>query len=360
MRRGYRGKKGKWALGTVGIGLLLIYWHHAFIIYCLLTYPPHIIRLISQEPSRRLNRDNLMADQFWQLYRTESQHYQDQCQAQGTTCPEKFTWLTAMVNDQYVIPAIVLGHGLRKFSCCHRMLALVTANVSHHSRKALQAVGFSILQVQHLDCQYLHHRNKRKLPKYSGILGTHTRFHAWKLINYSRIVYLDPDFLLLGNFDSFLTLSTNKELMAAYCARPGIIDPCFNAGLLVIQPSIKIFNDLIALWNSFYSWKCLDDQVLMYQYFAKRYQWDPLPYSYNVRRMVYFPIKAYHFACCKYKKPWKLPQPSRPIILGRKNLLSSIDGIMQLWWYEFYQALDQYKLNRWWSNYLSSKTLSSP
>lgn len=352
-------RKVKYSVGIAIFCLLLIYWCHPFIIFCILTYPPHIIRLISQEACRRSNRDDLVAQQYWQLYRSESQYYQKDCKAQGIRCPDKFTWLTAMVNDQYVIPAIVLGHGLRKFSCCHNMLALVTDNVSQDSRKALRAVGFSILQVQHLDCNYLHRRKGGKLPKYPGILGTHTRFHAWKLTNYSRIVYLDPDFLLLGNLDTFLTRSTNKELMAAYCARPGIVDPCFNAGLLVIRPSLKIFNDLISLWDKFYKWKCLDDQVLMYQYFAKRYQWEPLPYSYNVRRMIYFPMKAYHFACCKYQKPWKLARPLRPMILGQKNLMSSIEGIMQLWWHEFYQALDTYKLNWWWLAYIDTHSSST-
>ena len=60
---------------------------------------------------------------------------------------------------------------------------------------------------------------------------TFTKLHAWKLIHYSKCVFLDADTLVLDNVDE---LFGREELSAA----PDVGWPdCFDSGVFVFQPS---------------------------------------------------------------------------------------------------------------------------
>ncbi|EDO35741.1 predicted protein, partial [Nematostella vectensis] len=155
------------------------------------------------------------------------------CEDKGSERTD-FTWLSALVNDEYVIPAVVLGHSIKTLSCVKKMLVLVSDEVSKASIHALERTGWSVKLVTAMDCRWLE-RKQGHMPASKGILGTHTRFHAWNYTQYSKIIYADPDYMLLSNMDELFHLS--EDFAAAECARAGMVDPCFNAGLLVFRPS---------------------------------------------------------------------------------------------------------------------------
>ena len=60
-----------------------------------------------------------------------------------------------------------------------------------------------------------------------------------------------------------------EDFAAAPCSRPGVLDPCFNAGLLVFKPDSKYYHGIMKLW-----WKttekdtCPDDQQLLNEFYT--------------------------------------------------------------------------------------------
>ena len=92
------------------------------------------------------------------------------------------------------------------------------------------------------------------------IRETHTRFHAWNYTEFSKIIYLDADLMLLTTIDKRFDLP--DDFAATPCARPGVIDPCFNAGLLVLRPHSKVYQELMNFWReSTESVTCINVQM---------------------------------------------------------------------------------------------------
>ena len=90
-----------------------------------------------------------------------------------------------MVNDDFVVPALVLGQSIQTFSCHKNMIALISRNVSEGTQNALQRVGWETRLVEEMDCDWMDakvggDRNSGLFGRPLGhrIKGTHTRFHA--------------------------------------------------------------------------------------------------------------------------------------------------------------------------------------
>ncbi|EDO48285.1 predicted protein [Nematostella vectensis] len=282
----------------------------------------------------------------WKLYKLESAFGQRYCQEKGIKSQKEFAWLTALVNDDFALPALVLGYSLQKFSCQKNMIAFVSEDVTSQTREALRKVGWEVQQHERLDCDWL----QRKLGKketHEGYIGTHTRFHAWGFTQFSKIVYLDPDYMPMTNIDELFDV--DSEFAASVCSRPGVLDPCFNAGMLVFRPENRSKKEIMDLWFGTGKYHCANDQVLLWHYYADKGLYTALPYAYNVRRIIYRPMKAFHFACCVPPKPWSATcRPSRNEAKAFDKPITEVDHMAILFWKNLYEVLEKYDLEKWW------------
>ena len=333
------------SLGILFIALTLIWMWKPLLFWKLKQYTNLIIKEWASDRERFLTTDYHLAHKEWRLHQMESRFGQQYCKE--FVKPRKdVAWLTAMVNDDFVLPALVLGYALQTFSCHKNMIAFVTDGVSQGFRNALREVGWTLHVVEAMDCDWMEVRKGRKAT-HSGYLGTHTRFHAWNFTQYSKIVYLDPDMMPITNIDELF--DTQADFAASPCARPGVLDPCFNAGLLVFKPDRNDYNGLMQLWDQLSDYECPNDQVLLWHFYAGASRWLALHYSYNVRRITYRPMKAYHFACCIPPKPWWAKcRPSRKEARAYDKPITNTDSMAVLYWKYFYDALEKYKLDTWW------------
>lgn len=307
-------------------------------------YARVILEFAFNNSQRILENDRLLAEQGWRLHQFETRYGQE-FYCKDKTHQKDVAWLTVLVNDKYVVPALVLGHSLRMFSCEKNMLVFVSKQVSQPARVALQKVGWTVHEVIQMDCKWMEAQQGRP-PSNRGIAGTHTRFHAWNYTQYSKIIYMDPDYMPLTHMDELF--SVPGDFAAAYCARPGIMDPCFNAGLLVFRPDKDHHRDIINFWWETSKEKCVNDQVLLWHHYTDSKRWIPLPYMYNVRKMLYRPMKAFHFSW-PVPKPWDCAcRPSRSEAKAFNRPLLNIQDISLLFWKKMYQALERYDLDRWW------------
>ncbi|PFX30635.1 Glycogenin-1 [Stylophora pistillata] len=187
-----------------------------------------------------------------------------------TSRKKKVTWLTIVVNDEFAIPALVLGDSIQTFSCQRNMIALISDTLSMGTQRALQKVGWDTRIVEALDCDWL--ETKLGVTDYGGLFGraqnhgikgTHTRFHAWNYTEFSKIIYVDADYMLMTNIDQLFVAP--GDFAAAPCSRPGVVDPCFNADLMVFRPDVQHHQDILNLWwNMTRQGTCPNDQVLYY------------------------------------------------------------------------------------------------
>ncbi|XP_065839130.1 glycogenin-1-like isoform X3 [Oscarella lobularis] len=310
----------------------------------------HLASLIAHDSSRMRAADIVAARQHWRMIGLEERYMRSECA--NVTSRHTYAWITALGNEIVALPALVAGHTVRTFSCHRRMIALVAAEtVSSATRRALVDAGYEVRVVDSLDCNWMDVRQGRR-KRNVGFPGTYMRFYIWSYEWLRKVVYFDPDYMFMSQVDELFELEA--DFAASYGAPPGVIHMGFNAGLLVIKPNRTSYNDLMSLWYAkSTSGNCPNDQHLLWAYFKTRRRWTPLPFAYNVRTHLYFPMKAYHFAGTYfYGKPWDMcPRPSRETVRRFKGPIDEVKDMYMLWWKYAYEAIDKYRLRDWWEKH---------
>ena len=187
----------------------------------LVPFPLKVVKMlalhISADNQRLLDNDLLLLETEWKLYEMEKQFGQQRCNKNEDRSRKNVSWLTVMVSNDFVVPALVLGYSIQTFSCHKTMIALISGNVSKDTQKALQSVGWETRLVEEMDCNWMDakvggDRNSGVfgIPPRKRIKGTHTRFHAWTYTEFSKIIYVDADYISVSY--THLTLPTNREV----------------------------------------------------------------------------------------------------------------------------------------------------
>ena len=333
--------------------VFLIVWRPMLLPY-FFRYAKLVISEVLKDKQRFLDNEMELAYKEWRMYELETRFGQEWCQ-ENIKPRSDVTWLTVVVNDDFVVPALVLGHSIATFSCQKNMIAFIAEEMSEGSRKALESVGWETRLVEEMDCDWLDgklegQRNQGIFSRPGGyrIKGTHTRFHAWNYTQYSKIIYVDADYMLMTNIDELFDIP--DDFAAAPCARPGVLDPCFNAGLLVFRPDSSHYQEIMKFWwETAVKDTCPNDQVLLWHHYADAGKWKALPYTYNIRRIIFRPMKSFHFACCVPPKPWSTDcRPSRKAVTDFNGPVLTVDDVVILFWRNFYNLLEKNKLDDWW------------
>jgi len=275
------------------------------------------------------------------------------CEALGGTAEHsKRAWLTAVANNNYVTPTLALAHTLDQFSCVKTKIALVPEDlelVSETTRDLLRKAGFEVRVKPSLDCMSAHGSGASEIALYPG---EYMRLYGWNMTEFDKIVYVDCDIMLLDNIDElFETPLQDNQMGAAYFEEPGIVDTGENSGLLVIKPREQEFIDLLAEWKALFpSAGCVADQPFLWLFYHQPGRsLNLLPYSYNIRKRIYHPMRVWHFAgpARLGYKPWIYPHTQaesydRPIV--------AFSDVVAMWWHFLYGAVKSYGLeqNPWW------------
>ena len=105
----------------------------------LVPFPLKVVKMlalhISADNQRLLDNDLLLLETEWKLYEMEKQFGQQRCNKNEDRSRKDVTWLTVMVSDDFVVPALVLGDSIQTFSCHKTMIALISGNVSNDIHK---------------------------------------------------------------------------------------------------------------------------------------------------------------------------------------------------------------------------------
>ena len=184
-------------------------------------------------------------------------------------------WVTLATNDGYAIGALVLAHSLRQSGTRAKLHILYTDGVSQQTQEELKRVFDDSTLVNVLDSNDSENLALIGRPD----LGvTFTKLHCWRLVQYSKCVFLDADALVLQNADE---LFQRPEFSAA----PDIGWPdFFNSGVFVFDPSQETYRNILqfALQHGSFDG---GDQGLLNQFYSNWRELDAshrLPFIYNV------------------------------------------------------------------------------
>lgn len=151
----------------------------------------------------------------------------------------------------YVSGAVALGQSLIDVESETRRVCMVTPDVPKPSREDL-AKFWEVKVVEPVYCNHKHQldptkhnlegeRYKAGIKRWSK---TCTKFRAWTLTEFKRIIFMDSDMLAVENFDDAFYGFSNASFVAA----PETFPPDnFNSGFMVIRPSMEGFENLLQI-----------------------------------------------------------------------------------------------------------------
>ena len=153
----------------------------------------------------------------------------------------------------YSAGAIALGQSLIDVGSKLSRVVLVTPDVEDFNKKAL-ADFWTVIVVDPIYCNHKLHpsineqeydlKGENYLAGIQRWSATCTKFAAWKLTQFKRIVFFDSDMIALQPIDDVLYGFSN----ASFAAAPETFPPdTFNSGTMVLNPSLETYRHLLEL-----------------------------------------------------------------------------------------------------------------
>ncbi|PAA92011.1 hypothetical protein BOX15_Mlig012577g1, partial [Macrostomum lignano] len=243
-------------------------------------------------------------------------------------------FVTLATNDSYALGAIVWANSLRNVNTTKQICVMITDGVSLQFRQALARVADHVEMVQPLDSSD---------PANLALLGrpnlgcTFTKLHCWRLIRYTKAVFMDSDTLVMANIDDLLE---REELSAA--PDPGWPD-CFNSGVFVYRPSEDTYRRLLDFARSCTSFDGADQGLLnmFFNDWATKDITKHLPFTYNCVSQAFYSylpafrhfrrdIKVAHFI--GEVKPWHHSYNSATGQVEPREGTGHQSEFLQHWW----------------------------
>lgn len=168
----------------------------------------------------------------------DTQDYRDTSFGPSST---QEAFVTMATTNAEAISCLVLGSSLLLCRTTKTVCVLITDGVSPSLRAPLASVFQVVQSVRSLDTVGT---TKVALLDQPDLGIFFRKLHAWRLVQFSKCVFLNPDTLVIQNSDE---LFCHDELSAV----PDIGWPdCFNSGVFVFQPSIETFWKLVEFAES--------------------------------------------------------------------------------------------------------------
>ena len=195
-------------------------------------------------------------------------------------------------NEGYPAGALAIAAALEVLDSELRRIVLVTPAVLPGIRDLLRAGAWEVREVAEVGCNQVlgagvtaerYDLGPEYQQKKAKWRTTCTKFHAWNLLEFAKVVFLDADTLALKPIDSLV--DHPSDFAAAPDSFPA---DQFNSGVMVIKPSKARFEQLLA-WNRVNGTAEGGDQCLLNNFFGEWFYgaWDDpeagrLPWIMNV------------------------------------------------------------------------------
>lgn len=266
----------------------------------------------------------------------------------------KKAFLSVLTDNSYLPGLLVLQATLKKVGSRYPLHVLLTSNISRSTILSLEKklISYKILEQKEI-------KNPTNIDKNHRWFSTYSKLFAFDKGQFDKIVYIDADTMLLRNIDELFDFRHMSAVNAGGMIPEKSSWTHLNSGLMVIEPSNKLFKDMISKIGlieplqsegTITKPKYGSDQDFLNAYYSKwpRKKNLHLDHKYNI---IYYFIDKYcklfgytldkgdrqisviHFA--SYLKPWNINEANLSELRRDKDRQVELQSI-QLW-------LDEYK-----------------
>ena len=206
----------------------------------------------------------------------------------------KKAFATYLCNDLFIPGAVALAKSLKSHNTRYPLLCMVTDLVSQEGREKLIKCGYILSDIDKISP----HRVDGIKDRYKdNSWMMFTKLNLWKQTQFDKLVFIDADCLAIQNVDEMMDFPSVSAVRDV--SYGGI-----SAGVMVLEPSLEIFDDLMKDINSDVYDNTYSDQSYLDWFLKDRMMWNEIPIEYNVlqKRVPFQPgVKLYHY---NGQKPW--------------------------------------------------------
>ncbi len=153
-----------------------------------------------------------------------------------------YAFVSILTTEDYLPGLLVLNDSLKSVNSEYPLHVLLTPEISKKVTTVLDAHNISYSRLfERIGNPTNVSINHRWFPTYSKLA-------VFNQTQYNKIVYIDVDTLVLKNIDELFSClhmsATNAGSMLPRKSEPK--DKSLNSGLMVIEPSVDIYNDMIS------------------------------------------------------------------------------------------------------------------
>jgi len=262
----------------------------------------------------------------------------------------KYSYVSILTTDSYLFGALTLWKSLQDTKPKYPFHLLITPNLSQESITLIQKSNIPIIKIEPIKNPILNDPKDRRYYNYS-------KLNMWNLTQFEKIVYLDADMIVMHNIDELF----NKPNLSSTNAGGAIYKDWkqLNSGLIVLEPSQSVFNDMKNQVGTIEKEKGKGDQAFIHQYYS---DWPErkelhLPHVYNVfdchiegykKKMNYYLDENIQFGNSKFdpkrikivhyigqSKPWNKIEEIK------KSEASDDETIANKIWVRYYKEMKQ-------------------
>ncbi|GMI84501.1 monocation-induced [Ca2+]i increases 1, INOSITOL PHOSPHORYLCERAMIDE GLUCURONOSYLTRANSFERASE 1 [Hibiscus trionum] len=173
----------------------------------------------------------------------------------------KQAYATLLYGDEFLLGVRVLGKSIRDTGSTKDMVVLVSDGVSDYAKKLLKADGWIVEMIS-----LLANPNQVRPKRFWGV---YTKLKIFNMTNYDKVVYLDADTIVVKSIEDIFKCEK-------FCANLKHSER-LNSGVLVVEPSEALFNDMMSKVNTLPSYTGGDQGFLnsYYSNFPNAHVFDP-------------------------------------------------------------------------------------
>ena len=232
----------------------------------------------------------------------------------------KNAYVTALCTGDAYVPGVeALGKSLVATGTRADRVAMVTTDVSESACARLRAGGWRVRLVDSIANPSA--KGAELFPRFHD---TFIKLHAWELVEYDHVVFLDADTIVLHNVDDLFD-------RPSFAAAPDFLLPDrFNSGVIALAPSQAVFDAMIRKLATSTSYDG-GDQGFLNEFFG----WYALPAAHRLPTGYNLPQFIYQFLHAHPSTGATLEREAKIIhYIVQKPWLTSatLVGGSALWW----------------------------
>ena len=176
------------------------------------------------------------------------------------TSEQQHAFCTLLTSDSFVPGLLTMAHSLAATGTSRRLVVMLTPQVSRFARKKLERDGPDNVVLRVVEPI----AGPGNAPVRGGVGGEgdggggataapchvkgwinagYTKLRAWSLVEFSKLVFIDADCVVLSSVDELFSRPGAPVPSAA----PDVFPPDkFNAGVMVLCPSLDVFARMMA------------------------------------------------------------------------------------------------------------------